>query len=339
MPYRNSLRPIIDSTAPEHAGLWFDRYLSSLSPEDTDSKRNLVSKTTDICPNGPPHYANAFNLWKISLQELGASMREAKVETRMVVGLGGESLIETSVTLHRTYGVPYIPGSALKGLAARWARTKLAESGWAKKGEGYLTLFGDTTSAGYVTFHDALYIPDSAFERKVLWPDVITVHHAEYYGSGRNAPTDWDSPTPVPFLTATGKYLIALSGPDEWVQIAFQILAEALKSEGVGGKTSRGYGRMTLIDRPSTTPSVTTLSGTNVSRDDIIDRISRLKQVDVANSIGQYVEKWKALKDKPEQARPLGQAIVDKVTNLWKNGTSKPWFTEIQQFLEQNPPT
>jgi len=72
---------------------------------------------------------------------------------------------------------------------------------------------------------------------------VITVHHPDYY-QGANSPADWDNPTPVPFLSATGDYLIALAGEDGLVQKAFAILGLALREEGVGAKTSSGYGRM-----------------------------------------------------------------------------------------------
>jgi CRISPR-associated protein Cmr6 len=81
------------------------------------------------------------------------------------------------------------------------------------------------------------------------------VHHPAYY-SGKNVelvpPADWDEPTPVPFLSATGSYLIALSAPkgcEEWRQAAFDILKLALAEEGVGAKTSSGYGRMTIQER------------------------------------------------------------------------------------------
>ena len=40
-----------------------------------------------------------------------------KADWRMVVGLGAENVHETSMTLHHIYGIPYIPGSALKGIA------------------------------------------------------------------------------------------------------------------------------------------------------------------------------------------------------------------------------
>lgn len=41
-------------------------------------------------------------------------------EWRFIVGLGNESIYETSLTLHHTYGIPYIPGSAIKGVVRSW---------------------------------------------------------------------------------------------------------------------------------------------------------------------------------------------------------------------------
>src|SRR6266516_6731851 len=129
--------------------------------------------------------------------------REAEVQGRMVIGMGDESVLETSVTLHHTYGVPYIPGSALKGLAASYVRQKLGEE-WQKEGEAYKTIFGETNDAGYITFFDAYYVPGSGYKGQVLYPDVIAVHHQNYYQGGEKAkaPADWDSPIPVPFLSA-----------------------------------------------------------------------------------------------------------------------------------------
>jgi len=39
------------------------------------------------------------------------------VDWRMAIGLGKENVHEASVTLHHVYRIPYIPGSALKGIA------------------------------------------------------------------------------------------------------------------------------------------------------------------------------------------------------------------------------
>jgi CRISPR-associated protein Cmr6 len=123
--------------------------------------------------------------------------------------------------------------------------------------QAYKVIFGDTDDAGYITFFDALYIPakNKSMDDKPLQPDIITVHHQEYYQHRSTAaPADWDSPIPVPFLCATGSYLVALAAPDikdeteraQWLSSTGALLKAALKSMGIGAKTSSGYGRMKL---------------------------------------------------------------------------------------------
>jgi CRISPR-associated protein Cmr6 len=51
---------------------------------------------------------------------------DLRTESRLVVGLGADSVLETAITLHRIYGFPVIPGSALKGLTRSWALLELA---------------------------------------------------------------------------------------------------------------------------------------------------------------------------------------------------------------------
>jgi len=51
---------------------------------------------------------------------------DLQTTSRLVVGLGSESVLETAITLHRIYGFPVIPGSALKGLTRSWALLELA---------------------------------------------------------------------------------------------------------------------------------------------------------------------------------------------------------------------
>jgi CRISPR-associated protein Cmr6 len=225
-----------------HAGLWLDKYLS----DDSDNaKKALVSEVAEIAESSIL-YGRFYQRWTNALNELGAECREAKSQGRLAMNLGNDAVLETSIALHRTYGMPYIPGSALKGLSSHYAMRRL-EKDWAKDSRGFKVLFGDTTTAGYVTFYDALYIPGTGHNGSPLWPDVIAVHHPRYYRNEPEAPpADWDSPIPIPFLTATGSFLVALSGPEKWVDAAFDILKLALENEGIGAKTYSGYGRMTL---------------------------------------------------------------------------------------------
>jgi CRISPR-associated protein Cmr6 len=243
-----------------NAGLWFDKYITK--QEDTESRRCLIEEVSSLPV--PATYRSYFQRWqKALIDEYGARAHEARVKGRMIVGLGSESVLETSICLHRTYGVPFIPGSALKGLAANYAHLRLGED-WQKGGKYHKTVFGDTDDAGYITFFDALYVPDTGLEKKALYPDVITVHHQSYYQGTDNAPADTDNPNPVPFLSATGIYLIALAAPDlqhpdGWLAVTFKIVRQALKTFGIGAKTSSGYGRLELaLGDGDTSPEGTT---------------------------------------------------------------------------------
>jgi len=280
-PSRRERLSKITATQSEHAGLWFERMLPAI-PRKGDERRASgegdqpppqaahIAETARI-PVAKPYDA-AFTRWRAALEDraeqlhiassapgapaYSLELREAMVIGRMAVGLGADGVLETAISLQRSYGLPQIPGSALKGTAAAYAHRHLDEH-WRKGSAAHSELFGDTSRAGLVTFYDALYKPSSSHQP--LQPDTITVHHPDYYqgGDSPQPPADWDSPTPIPFLSATGAYLIALEGPSDWVTVAFQILGLALAEIGVGAKTSSGYGRMTVagvalpaVDKP-----------------------------------------------------------------------------------------
>lgn len=184
--------------------------------------------------------------------------------SNLAINHGGVAALETGLALHPIYGLPYLPGTALKGLAAHYADAVLGEqfAGLRQGGDDYAVLFGSQASAGFVSFHDALLIPECAADALKL--DVLTPHHAEYnkiviaegneskYSEGF-APRDDDSPIPIPFLSVSGTFQIVLTCEGEaaeaqkWLKLAKQILVWALKHEGIGAKTNVGYGRMELV--------------------------------------------------------------------------------------------
>lgn len=257
-----------DLRRAEHTGLWLDKFLENQDRKtpgatddasDKDTARHQLMADATRIPL-PPGYRNFFARWEATLPELpGVVHRYAHAAGRVIVGLGGETPSETAITLHHTFGVPYLPGSALKGLTAFYARNYLEDAEWrlhadGKAGKAYRTLFGDTTRAGCVTFYDAYYVPDSGKNGKLLYTDTITVHHQDYYQGKGKPPADWDKPTPVPFVSATGVYLVALGGVDAaWVDAGLTILGMALTELGIGAKTSSGYGRMWLDASPTAT--------------------------------------------------------------------------------------
>jgi CRISPR-associated protein Cmr6 len=220
---------------------------------------------------GTTVYRQAFERRRRWIASSTAHTISGDFETRgrMVIGLGGENVLETGLILDRTYGAPIIPGCALKGLAAHYCSQIWGEcdpgfsistpKGSSKQaGEFARILFGDTEEAGFITFHDAWFTPESIMRQGCgLHHDVMTPHHGDYYSSADSAPTDFDDPTPVLFLSITGRFNVAIScsdtseGGGEWAELAFRILTEALENYGIGGKTSSGYGRMKRIGTAS----------------------------------------------------------------------------------------
>lgn len=314
-----------------NAGLWLDKYIKEQVRENNVSRPKLVDEVSSLPVSDA--YRKYYQRWEQMLADnCKVKPRKAHVKGRMIVGLGTESVLETSVTLHRTYGVPYIPGSALKGLAANYVRQKLTDE-WNPIGEAYKIVFGDTDDAGYITFFDALYIPGTGHKGQPLHPDVITVHHPKYY-QGTTPPADWDSPTPIQFLSATGSYLIALAAPEleeeeKWTNATFKILEEALKIMGIGAKTSSGYGRMEL-QTPPVDPDIQKAEA-------FINALRNLPANQVAGRLpSDFYPKWQQLKSR-EARLALAQAIMETVHKAGreKASASKRWYQEIKKFLEE----
>jgi CRISPR-associated protein Cmr6 len=241
-----------------NAGLILDRWLPGdknemdLVGEKGSSKSLLVKKVAQ--QNSLAGYRRFFDRWQrqtstLSNQGYVLKTGRATAVGRMVVGLGNESVLETSITLHHTFGVPYIPGSALKGVTASYAHKHLNDDLWRKGKDAHIALFGDTEQQGAVLFLDALPVPQP---EPLLHPDVLTPHHQDYYSETKDngkllPPADWDDPNPVPFLSAVGTYLVVLASKEEVVlRAAFDFLKAGLEKEGIGAKTSSGYGRLSL---------------------------------------------------------------------------------------------
>lgn len=325
---RDILSPSKRIALGTHAGLWLDKYICNQSRKDTASRSKLVEEVAGL-PE-PKEYQACFKRWKQKLDECGAQMREVRVKGRMVVGLGSESVLEASICLHRTYGVPYIPGSALKGLTANYAHHYLGGE-WCKGKKFHNVVFGTTDDAGYMTFFDALYMPDTGYNKKPLHPDIITVHHSKYYQDGKQAPLDSDDPNPIPFLSATGHYLLALAAPDlehstKWTDITFQILAQALDKFGIGAKTSSGYGRITFVEPAVAPPDPEVRTAKNYKRE--IDTIRN-----IASELPTFYQRWQRMKS-PEARIILAQAIIERANAAGSTKMAeKLWYKELQAFL------
>ena len=174
-------------------------------------------------------------LRKFVMQELKLYCVDATVDWRLIVGLGSEHVQETNMTLHHIYGIPYIPGSAVKGVLRHWWLQGFKTT--ALKNENFLALFGSQDRRGEVQFLDAY--PDTVCFAK----DIINPHYPNYY-SGNAPPTDSQNPNPINFLTVektTFRFAFLSRKKDLLDKIKVQF-EDVLEMQGIGAKTAVGYG-------------------------------------------------------------------------------------------------
>lgn len=296
-------REIVNINDIENPMILFN-YLLDYNPKDKKfSKRDL--KWKELSDLTERIKTRRYNLVCNLAKKYDVRGIQAQVSWRLVVGLGQEHIQETSMCLDYIYGVPYIPGSAIKGVLRHYyignvicsyfpnERAKIAENILDKFEKNDLDLTNDKLSSKYkfverdnggekvetlptedtlsilrkkpevieciqkgqkifgtqdkkggVIFLDA--IPDS-LKRENLVNDVMTPHYSEYYSKGQ-PPVDSSNPVPITFLTLErAKFNFYFLGRDKYILDEIWngeqgLLAKALEQNGIGAKTSVGYG-------------------------------------------------------------------------------------------------
>ncbi len=180
-------------------------------------------------------------------------------------GLGNEHPLENGFAFLWPYGLPYLPGSGVKGVLRQAAR-ELAGVGaaeWDMESDWTATaidaLFGkqDSNDArrGALSFWDVI----PGIEGDKLMVEVMTGHQSHYYMQG-NSPHESGQPIPVYFLTVPPgsrftfhvvcdrpflcRIAPELAENDRWRRMLQQAFEHAFDWLGFGAKTAVGYGAM-----------------------------------------------------------------------------------------------
>lgn len=240
------------------------RYLIGSLERGQEAERNQVfERARRSLEASKPLYTAAYIRWRESLAG-SHEVSEYRTKSRLIIGLGRDTVLETGITLQHTYGVPVLPGTGLKGLCAHYCHTVWGAENPAfqEGGELHKTLFGTTESAGWVSFADAWMKPESIATSSGLLRDVITPHHQAWNsGLGKrgenpaHGPSDEDDPIPVTWMSVKGAFTVAYGLDLERLDPQYAklkdlvggLLVQALTKWGIGGKTSSGYGRMTPV--------------------------------------------------------------------------------------------
>lgn len=105
---------------PDHAGLAYNAWapVGDDGKVPDDRRAEWLSSLADIAI--PRDYSRAFERWRNSFSAAGDRVFELVLVSRLLVGHGNSSATEVGITVHHTWGVPVVPGSALKGLVAHF---------------------------------------------------------------------------------------------------------------------------------------------------------------------------------------------------------------------------
>lgn len=288
----------------------------------------------------------------------------ARLKSRLIVNQAGGILENAGMCLHPHFGYPYIPGSAVKGIArhaawCEWHEAKEPEKeciakdiarvfGYPTNDKGldaYLEERGcDAKRGGCISFWAAE--PDG---KAGLVTDIVNCHHMKYYGSDDNPPavaTDDEAPNPqfFPAVEKDGTFVFTLvpvrdAGETE-LALAKKWLIQTITENGVGAKTSAGYGWFEYTQAgeeayrekvrreeeeqerklrvQALVQSIAALKEMDSSLSNFADEIKRLKASDMEGLPQQAIEEFNRQKKRLPQLSPH-----EEILRAWEGKSEK----------------
>jgi CRISPR-associated protein Cmr6 len=333
MNARRANLPALERMPPTaNPGLWYSRYLAQVEEKaagDGPSTKDVhLLQVQSYVSTGDDSYGRCYTQWVANLKSIPlADVRTATTVERCLVGLGGESVLETSISLHHTYGVPFIPGSALKGLTAAYAQ-QYGGTEWSATSGAFQTVFGNQESAGVIDFLDAYWEPVAG--QKPFAQDIMSVHQFQYYSEDQHAPSDREKLNIVSFLSvAKGlNFIIPLVGPAAWRDATYELLTLALRHLGIGAKTNAGYGRLAMTQK---------IDPDALAAAPLLTQIDAVAAAQAKSMLGQIAGRMtKDIREKkltPRAARMVAEAIVAKA-EAYKLEKSSLWYIDLIKFLQ-----
>lgn len=328
--YENNAAPRTRSH-DAHAGLWFERFFDRYDKRtqeiaDGEKLSWLQNFNHKEAGNTDALQDAAFRQMDL-VKRLNGRHKFFNTQWHFVTGTGYPHPVENGLLWHPVHGVPYLSGSAVKGLVRAWVE-QWAELDETAKPERLFSWFGSEekgskkTQTGDLIFFDAL--PVKAVK---LVADIMTPHCGAWYSDGgkiedvarepEKVPADWHDPVPIPFLVVdkSSSYLFSIAPRNDEaakrvdMDEVIECLTNALEWLGAGAKTATGYGQMQCDKQ---------------MHDEMADK---LKQI----------QKQRDLKDKIKNLTPLAQEyFTQMVKQDWQGDKDAFWHVgRIEQWLDK----
>ncbi|RVT47828.1 type III-B CRISPR module RAMP protein Cmr6 [Rheinheimera sediminis] len=248
---RTALKTAFSTAKDANAALLLQRgwanFTQQKSANEAGSKTEHIARICGIPAS--PFYTRAYDRWLENTSGANFLRLVLKVDNRLLIGLSGGGALETGCALSHNHGMPYIPGSSIKGAVRAWAEAALSEHKAL-----FDELFGakDSSSAALLEFYDAWWVPHSApghYNNRPFVQDIVTTHHAEYYQGKGAAASDLDSPVPNALVAVQGSFVFVVGTVPDYAPLVKNLLQKALAANGIGAKTASGYGYFSADDK------------------------------------------------------------------------------------------
>lgn len=278
----------------------------------------------------------------------------ARLEGNLIVNQAGGILENAGLCLDPLRGYPYIPGSAVKGVAQHAAWLEWHDNPDSELALRIARVFGYPTQhrdldlvlekvlppkmnalAGSVSFLAA--VPCSVDgEKPMLDTDICTSHHPNYYQGKQKQAYDDESPIPLvfPVVHAGATFLFQmvplLRADEEICKDARHWLIEAISTQGMGAKTAAGYGWFSFEEHQSEQWLQKITERINRKRDDRTEQQNQYRLLAEQKLKDERVAHERAA-EKVRLATMTPEEILDEKI---KQMSGEQFFTRIGQFCQ-----
>ncbi|MCX6878615.1 MAG: type III-B CRISPR module RAMP protein Cmr6 [Verrucomicrobia bacterium] len=197
-----------------------------------------------------------------------AAITIGQLEGRLAINLADSLIQNAGICLDRLFGLPFIPGTAVKGVTRHAALSDL-RAGTEDEKARLLPIFCAVFGTAETDFADGdlrdyrrfmagkgsdqkgavSFLPAHPLNEARIIVDLTNVHYPDYYRTGMTEDLSREKPRPNPFpVVETGTQfafclvLNGMSSEKKLLEQATRWLELALTENGIGAKTASGYG-------------------------------------------------------------------------------------------------
>lgn len=249
------------------AAFWYPDWTLKARGKDPSPKLSWIQSVTPSKIGSEDLLAEVAERQRRLAAASGGFVLTLKNRSTFVTGLGESHPVESGFAWHSPLGVPYLPGSGIKGALKTWLKEELPQPLPGDKpflprptDEEIQEILGSAEDgAGAIDFLPML--PTAPVR---LRADLVNPHHVPYQ-RGNEWPADWQSPVPSFFLAVAPSNLWQLAvvprpglGSTDLAQSLIGYLSEAADQIGFGAKTAVGYGRFEIASLTGSKPAKNT---------------------------------------------------------------------------------